>query len=107
MPTKKLTMTRQVFDQIRNTIGRCHPESGGILGSSDGGKTIDHFYFDSTARTTGGTYSPDTAVLNRILKEWNDKGITLEGFVHSHPWGHTAPSTEDIKYAKRIMEALS
>ena len=79
----ELHMTRQVYDQICNTIGRRPPESGGILGSSDGGKTIDRFYFDATARVTGGTYSPDTEVINRVLAHWDAQDILLVGFVHS------------------------
>ena len=79
----ELKMTRQVYDQICNTIGRRPPESGGILGSSDGGKTIDRFYFDATAKVTGGTYSPDTEVINRVLAHWDTQDILLVGFVHS------------------------
>ena len=33
-------MTDVVYEAIRNTIGHCYPESGGMLGSADGGKTI-------------------------------------------------------------------
>ena len=91
----ELKMTRQVYDQICNTIGRHPPESGGILGSSDGGKTIDRFYFDATAKVTGGTYSPDTEVINRVLAHWDTQDILLVGFVHSHPKGYAKPSEGD------------
>ena len=93
----ELKMTRQVYDQICNTIGRCPPESGGILGSSDGGKTIDRFYFDATAKVTGGTYSPDTEVINRVLAHWDTQDILLVGFVHSHPKGYAKPSEGDYR----------
>ena len=102
----ELKMTRQVYDQICNTIGRRPPESGGILGSSDGGKTIDRFYFDATARVTGGTYSPDTEVINRVLAHWDAQDILLVGFVHSHPKGYAKPSEGDYRYVKAIMSAL-
>ena len=102
----ELHMTRQVYDQICNTIGRHPPESGGILGSSDGGKTIDRFYFDATARVTGGTYSPDTEVINRVLAHWDAQDILLVGFVHSHPKGYAKPSEGDYRYVKAIMSAL-
>ena len=39
-------MTDVVYEAICNTIGRCYPEAGGMLGSADGGKTITHYYFD-------------------------------------------------------------
>ena len=102
----ELHMTRQVYDQICNTIGRRPPESGGILGSSDGGKTIDRFYFDATAKVTGGTYSPDTEVINRVLAHWDTQDILLVGFVHSHPKGYAKPSEGDYRYVKAIMSAL-
>lgn len=103
----ELHMTRQVYDQICNTIGRRPPESGGILGSSDGGKTIDRFYFDATAKVTGGTYSPDTEVINRVLAHWDTQDILLVGFVHSHPKGYAKPSEGDYRYVKAIMSALN
>ena len=62
MTTKKESkpyfITEEVFSQVRKTIGSRIPETGGILGSSDG-KHIDYFYFDKTANVTGATYEPD------------------------------------------------
>ena len=100
----ELKMTRQVYDQICNTIGRRPPESGGILGSSDGGKTIDRFYFDATAKVTGGTYSPDTEVINRVLAHWDIQDILLVGFVHSHPKGYAKPSEGDYRYQAALQQ---
>jgi molybdopterin/thiamine biosynthesis adenylyltransferase/proteasome lid subunit RPN8/RPN11 len=102
----KIIITGRVYEQISDTIGRLPAESGGILGSGDGGKTIDRYYFDRTARTGAGTYSPDTEVLNRVIAEWNRDGIELVGFIHSHPEGFHLPSTGDRKYVLAIMEAL-
>ena len=106
MKKQKLNFTKEVHDQVRQTIGKFPAETGGILGSSDGGITIDHFYFDFTARTTEGTYTPNTAELNRVIAMWNAKGVELCGFIHSHPKGCTAPSVADSRYAKDIMNAL-
>ena len=104
---KKLQITKQVHNEINKTIGHTSPESGGILGSSDGGRTVDHYYFDHTANTTGSTYTPDITAVNKVISGWNDSGIQFVGFIHSHPHGHTHPSSEDILYAKRIMEVLT
>jgi hypothetical protein len=71
MLTKRITITKQVYDQICRTIGRHPAETGGMLGSSDGGNTIDHYYFDRSASTTGNTYSPDTATLNQVITNHN------------------------------------
>jgi len=107
MPAQKLHLTKQVYDQICGTIGRHPAESGGVLGSSNGGRTIDWFYFDATAQTSGGTYTPDTATLNRVISQWNAKEVYLVGFIHSHPRGCTTPSTADHEYVKKIMDALN
>ena len=104
---KQLTITKQVQDQINQTIGRFSPETGGILGSSDGGKTVDHYYFDHSAKTSSGTYSPDTATVNHIIAMWNQKDVELIGVIHSHPKGNTAPSHGDAQYVKSIMNALN
>lgn len=106
MLSEKNTITQQVYEQICNTIG-CYPaETGGILGSSDGGNTIDHYYFDHSAHTTDTTYSPNTEVLNRVIAMWNVRGVELVGFIHSHPTGNRSPSAEDYQYVQAIMEAL-
>ena len=73
MTTKKepktYIITEEVFTQIRETVGYHIPETGGILGSSDG-KHIDHFYFDKTAEVTGATYEPDCFELNLVIQKW-------------------------------------
>ena len=100
-----LSMTDEVIRQIEDTIGSFPAETGGFLGTSDG-KTIDHFYFDHTAKTSAATYTPNVKAVNRKLKEWDEAGIRLVGNVHSHPEGYIHPSNADVKYAQRIMEAL-
>lgn len=104
-PTETIHISRNIYEEVARTIGEHPAESGGFLGSSDG-ETIDHFYFDSTAKTSPSTYSPDTATVNSILKEWNEKGVKLVGNVHSHPDGCTYPSLADIEYAEKIKSAL-
>lgn len=49
---KTYIITEDVLSRIRETVGSQIPETGGILGSSDG-KHVDHFYFDVTASVTG------------------------------------------------------
>lgn len=100
-----LHITDEVANQIESTIGSLPAETGGFLGTSDG-ESIDHFYFDHTAETSAVTYTPDVAAVNRKLKEWSEAGVRLVGNIHSHPEGYTRPSSADIKYAQRIMEAL-
>ena len=103
--TDHIPMTVDVLHRIQRTIGQYPAETGGFLGTSDG-KTIDHFYFDYSAKTTGGTYTPDTEAVNKIIKKWNEEGIKLVGNIHSHPDGYPTPSHADVEYAQRIMEAF-
>lgn len=109
MATKKgpktYIVTEKVFSRIRETIGSQIPETGGILGSSDG-KHIDYFYFDETANVSGATYEPDCDKLNLIIQKWYEEGIEFVGFIHSHPRGVITPSNPDNLYTKKIMEAL-
>lgn len=105
MTTKKESkpyfITEEVFSQIRESIGSCIPETGGILGSSDG-KHIDYFYFDKTANVTGATYEPDCNELNPVIRRWHEKGIEFVGFIHSHPRGAIKPSNPDNLYSHAI-----
>lgn len=102
-----IKITQEVYREIETTIGALPEEQGGMLGSSDGGNTIDHFYWDTNAATSSVTYSPNTDIINRdILPAWNKNNVRLVGFVHSHPKGFTRPSGGDLIYVQRLLEAL-
>lgn len=104
---RSFTLTSEVYRQISRSIGAFPAEQGGMLGSSDGGKTIDHFYWDRQADTSCVTYSPNVELINKkILPEWNEKGVRLVGFVHSHPRGSISPSGGDAIYAENLLTAL-
>ena len=103
---RTITIKSHILDEIRQTIGSLPAESGGILGSNDGGRTITHYYFDRTATTTSGTYTPDTDAINKVIEGWEKNGIQFVGFIHSHPGHHSAPSSEDHRYGIRIMNAM-
>lgn len=102
-----LRVTPEVMNQIHRMIGLRSPELGGALGGDRRTGFVTHFHFDSTARATGATYSPDHKTLNRLFSdEWNPAGINLLGFVHSHPFGFRRPSQGDLEYARRILDAI-
>ena len=102
---KEYIITAEVYEEIKKTIGSRNPEQGGILGSSDG-VHIDHYYFDSMAARTPGSYSMDVVSLNREIHRWNDNDIRLVGVIHSHPRGYTSPSEGDLETAQNIIEKL-
>src|SRR5687767_11968851 len=97
-----MQITEEVLTAIRQQIGSRPAEAGGVLGGNRASGTVTAFYFDETAATSRGTYSPNHEVVNRLLAEdWNPRGIDLLGFVHSHPAGIRVPSGGDQYYARR------
>jgi proteasome lid subunit RPN8/RPN11 len=101
-----IVLTPAVRAAILRTVGARAPEQGGLLGGSRRNGVVRAFSFDAQARRSATTYSPNTRSLNRLLAEdWGPAGIELLGFVHSHP-GAARPSTGDLAYAARILDAL-
>jgi hypothetical protein len=98
-------ITREVLDQINNTIGSRPAEHGGILGGDLDEGIVRHFHFDLTGRRTGVTYSPDVRALTRLFKDvWKPSGVRMLGFVHSHPRTCRRPSSGDLAYSQDILE---
>lgn len=61
------------------------PEVGGLLGSSQDG-VIDNIYIDAgNSRTDCFQYTPNTAILNTVISEWEEAGISILGIWHTHP----------------------
>lgn len=103
----KFTITATALAEIERSIGSRRSEEGGALGGSRKDGVARFFHFDCSARTTGATYSPDHESLNRLFaRDWNPQGINLLGFVHSHPPGCRGPSSGDLAYARRILDAI-
>ncbi len=99
-----LRMSSDVYEAIRLTIGRLPAEQGGILGGMPPSDVVSHYYFDRHAETSRGSYTPDHALLNRLLgRVWNPQGVRMVGFVHSQPRGCTWPSVYDVQYAQTIL----
>jgi proteasome lid subunit RPN8/RPN11 len=102
-----LCLSREVYDEIAQTVGSLSAEEGGALGWEEDERVVRYFRFDRTARSTGATYSPDYETLNTMFRDdWNPRGIRLAGFVHSHPPGLARPSAGDLLYAERILAAI-
>jgi proteasome lid subunit RPN8/RPN11 len=100
-----IAMSRQVVCQIMCTIGVHAPETGGILLGPIGSHHVTDFYFDSTARVTISTYTPDHLTLRRKLKEeWLPAGLDFKGFCHSHPGRFDRLSDGDLRYIARLLE---
>ncbi|MBQ9165852.1 MAG: ThiF family adenylyltransferase, partial [Oscillospiraceae bacterium] len=102
---KEWILTEEVYRQISSTIGRHLPEQGGILGSSDM-VHVDHYYYDAKAAVTGVSYTSDTDTLNQVIADWNSRGITFVGVIHSHPHNYNMPSQGDAQIARQIIECM-
>lgn len=102
-----LVLTDAVWEEIRRTVGVQPAEHGGPLGGARGSGVVERFQHDTTSARTRGTYYPDVAEMNRLLREeWNPEGTNLLGFVHSHPAGALRPSRNDLDYAGRILAGI-
>lgn len=101
-----LKLSRRVYAQIMDTLGRVSPECGGVLGAGEDG-LITEFFFDATGRSTATGYTPDVAAINELLvRDWMPRGVLMVGIVHSHANGNCVPSCGDVGYGIRILQAL-
>jgi len=91
-----------IYNEIIKSIGNAPIESGGILGIKDG--IICAFHFDSYSSNKEDFYIPDICHLNQVINEWQSKGISFCGIVHSHPNKHNKPSRLDEEYARLLLD---
>lgn len=81
------------------------PETGGILGCRKG--CIDTFVYDEGVPDLGRmAYTPQTAYLNAIIKNWYNEGIEFCGILHTHPNGQRGLSGADVQYINYIMDVM-
>lgn len=102
----KIKITKKVYEEIKNTVGKKIPETGGMLGLDNNG-IISHYVFDKNAVVGGAEYNPNVNFLQKIIDQWMDNNIKLIGFVHSHPNTFMQPSYADLDYAKEIIDIFS
>lgn len=91
---------------IYNIIINCPdvpPETGGILGTSNG-EVINHVVFDmGISSANGGVYIPDIHFLNQTISEWNKTGIQFRGMFHTHAIQWPSLSENDRIYIMDIL----
>lgn len=101
-----IRLSAAVYAHLRRCLGGRPAEAGALLGSSDGGRTIDTFALDYAAATGSAVYVPNVQHCNRILSQWDDEGILMAGFAHTHPAGATVPSQADLDAAAAYIAAV-
>ncbi len=95
----KMKIIQSVFEKIVATIGSTTTESGGLLFGSREDFIVTRFLFDENAVTTGSTYTFTTKYLNSVIKKWwEEDGLELIGFIHSHPSSFGKLSEPDKRY---------
>lgn len=99
---ENVRITKDVYQEIMDTIGKYAPETGGVLGVKEG--TVCQYFFDKKSIGKGETYSPDLDNINMKISEWQKDGIEYVGIIHSHPSNLKILSYADIYYAHKMMD---
>lgn len=102
-----MTFTSNAYNDIINTIGNVHCESGGLLFGHLDDYIVREFIFDENANVTFASYTMNTEFLNKEIKRlWEEKELACIGFIHSHPYGLKVPSYMDLQYFKRMFKYM-
>jgi proteasome lid subunit RPN8/RPN11 len=98
----KMRFVRSAYEAIRRTVGFRPAESGGLLVGSREDFVVQKFIFDKNAKVSRATYTFDVDFLNAELERlWDEEGLQLLGFLHSHPYGYSHLSPPDKMYFTR------
>ena len=93
----------QIYDQIKNTIGKLKPEQGGVLGGKN--NVITDFFHDMRLFPELNIYKPNIEVINSELIKWQKNNVGFIGVIHSHPDGNLLLSYADKIYAQKLMKS--
>lgn len=96
-----------VIKIINSSIDGEPPETGGILGSSDG-KIVTEVIMDKKSKDIkhACSYSPNVDFLNLCIDSWLSAGKLFMGIFHTHFAGVKTLSCADKKYIADIMNAM-
>ena len=105
MMINNILMTKEVYNQILDTIAVQPPETGGVLGRKNG--IICKYFYDGNADINQYEYVPNVEKINTILAQWLKDDIEFAGIIHSHPEDVNELSYADIHYARKILQENS
>lgn len=106
VPNTSVLVAENVLDEFRSSVGKLHPETGGMLACSDDLNKIDAWCFDQNSVNTATSYSYDVDEMSKQFRQWKENGIRAVGFVHSHPSTYRQPSYDDIATARALMKCF-
>lgn len=95
----------KTYQEIISIQNNMPPETGGILGGTDGCVTTIA-YDCGKIGTKKCSYTPDVDMLNQTINEWQDRGIDFMGIFHSHFFGVKTLSEGDKRYILHIMRNM-
>lgn len=102
-----MKILNSVLSEINAAISDIPPETGGILGSTDG-DIIDRLVMDHPAEIPAKrcAYAPNTDFLNQCIGQWQESRIAFRGIFHTHFGSVRTLSCSDVKYINAIMAAM-
>lgn len=100
-----MDILEKVCQLITHSYPAVPPENGGILGIRDG-VVCEYLHDRSSQLTDKAVYIPDVQWINCCIEEWNRKGISFGGIIHSHLSGQMYLSDTDKEYIHLIMNAM-
>ncbi|MGN0487773.1 MAG: hypothetical protein ACI4HO_00765 [Ruminococcus sp.] len=88
-----------------NNVPKTPPEAGGILGAKQG--TIVQAYLDKgLSKNKYCCYEPNTFLLNSVIQNWQKQNIDFVGIFHTHYYGVSTLSKNDISYINLILNSM-
>lgn len=112
----QMVFEQEAYDELVSTVGQLPPETGCLLFGYRKGPdsfVVKKVVYDDSGTRTHTSYDPDPDVVNALIKKiWEEEGLELIGWCHSHPRGISSPSgnyggnTGDLGYTTAILEAI-
>lgn len=106
VPNMTYDFSQDALDNILAAIATKKAEQGGALGMNAQTGRVDHFFFDERAHRTSVEYSPNAEKVTEVINAWQENGVDFCGMIHSHPGNFCQPSEGDVRYARRILDAM-
>lgn len=102
-----MKITKEALRKINLAVSEESAETGGILGSADGG-TITEVITDTKREPVDRfcCYKPDVKFFNECIEKWLEAGIKFKGIFHTHFSGEGALSKGDEKYISAITDSM-
>lgn len=104
---RKAYILPRALRQIKSTVGRKEPETGGILLGPPSRDVISMFIFDheGSRLATGASYTPHIPSLQKRVNNLHRRyGYVIKGFVHSHPGSMSSLSYGDLHTIRKYFD---